>query len=58
MQQDVWVKSSYSNATGNCVELNQSTQAVLVRDSKVTDGPILDFGPSAVVTFIESVVKV
>ncbi|MCB5165602.1 DUF397 domain-containing protein [Streptomyces bambusae] len=41
-----WFKSSYSNNGGNCVEvasLGTSLGVVLVRDSKVPDGPRLAF---------------
>ncbi|GGN43096.1 hypothetical protein GCM10012285_24090 [Streptomyces kronopolitis] len=43
-----WRKSSYSNGEGACVEVAQlGDELVLVRDSKVADGPVLRF-PSAV----------
>jgi hypothetical protein len=37
-----WRKSSYSG-TGNCVEVAHADQYVLVRHSKMPDGPILRF---------------
>jgi hypothetical protein len=42
-----WRKSSYSgNGGGNCVEVAASG-AVLVRDSKDTEGAVLQFAPGA-----------
>ncbi|MBT2487547.1 DUF397 domain-containing protein [Streptomyces sp. ISL-96] len=44
----VWFKSSYSGDTGgNCVEVAAEPHAVRVRDSKVTDGPVLTVSPTA-----------
>ncbi|MFI1868915.1 DUF397 domain-containing protein [Streptomyces jumonjinensis] len=47
----LWVKSSYSNNGGSCVEWAPSnvsaTKVVPVRDSKVGDGPVLMLSPSA-----------
>jgi uncharacterized protein DUF397 len=42
-----WHKSSYSNPSGNCVEVVTALGAVAVRDSKDPDGPILYFTPEA-----------
>ncbi|MCS0637071.1 DUF397 domain-containing protein [Streptomyces sp. LP05-1] len=48
-----WVKSSYSGAQGNCVEV-----AVLpgggyaLRDSKAPQGPALAFGPETFAAFL------
>ncbi|MBV2356038.1 DUF397 domain-containing protein [Streptomyces sp. J2-1] len=43
-----FVKSSYSSATGECVEVARNVAAVVaVRDSKVEDGPVLVVAPSA-----------
>jgi hypothetical protein len=36
-----WKKSSYSGNSGNCVEVAHLGQAVAVRDSKDTSGPVL-----------------
>ena len=36
-----WKKSSYSGNSGNCVEVAQLGQAVAVRDSKDSEGPVL-----------------
>jgi hypothetical protein len=39
-----WRKSSRSGAAGHCVEVANVPSAVLVRDSKDIDGPVLAFG--------------
>jgi len=36
-----WRKSSYSGNSGNCVEIADLGQVVVVRDSKNPDGPVL-----------------
>lgn len=44
----VWRKSSYSGSEGGqCVEVATCADSVHVRDSKVTDGPVLDLAPAA-----------
>ncbi|MEU7280245.1 DUF397 domain-containing protein [Streptomyces sp. NPDC045431] len=49
-----FVKSSYSTAGGECVEVALNvTGAVAVRDSKVPDGPILGVAPTAWAAFTE-----
>ncbi|MFE7623187.1 DUF397 domain-containing protein [Streptomyces sp. NPDC057509] len=44
-----WVKSSYSDSSNGseCVEVAAAPRAVLVRDSKNTQGPVLAFEPRA-----------
>ncbi|WP_190823525.1 DUF397 domain-containing protein [Saccharopolyspora pogona] len=39
----VWRRSSYSTATGNCVEVAAGDGVVAARDSKDPDGPVLVF---------------
>ncbi|MFJ3847349.1 DUF397 domain-containing protein [Streptomyces albidoflavus] len=40
-----WHKSSYSNAGANCVEVATNLGATVpVRDSKLTNGPVLTIG--------------
>jgi hypothetical protein len=39
----MWVKSSYSYANGNCVEVQREDTRVSVRDSKDPSGPVLTF---------------
>ncbi|MBJ6639122.1 MULTISPECIES: DUF397 domain-containing protein [unclassified Streptomyces] len=53
---ETWMKSSYSAGNGACVEVKSPTTAELaVRDSKVTDGPILAFPTEAWNVFVASV---
>ncbi|MET9731229.1 MULTISPECIES: DUF397 domain-containing protein [unclassified Streptomyces] len=53
---DTWVKSSYSQGNGACVEVKSPVPAALsVRDSKVTDGPTLAFPTGAWQAFVTSV---
>ncbi|MCB5178977.1 DUF397 domain-containing protein [Streptomyces antimicrobicus] len=43
-----WRKSSYSTEQGGaCVEVAACPGTVHVRDSKVTEGPVLDLAPAA-----------
>ncbi|WP_335939512.1 DUF397 domain-containing protein [Streptomyces sp. PTD5-9] len=48
-----WHKSSHStDQGGNCVEVAAHPAAVHIRDSKVTDGPVLTVRPTTWTTFI------
>ncbi|UCA52742.1 DUF397 domain-containing protein [Streptomyces sp. WA6-1-16] len=48
-----WRKSSYSNGDGGaCVEIATHPSAVHIRDSKVTDGPVLTVEPATWSTFV------
>ncbi|MET9591671.1 DUF397 domain-containing protein [Streptomyces sp. NPDC006516] len=52
-----WHKSSYSGSEGgNCVEVASHPAAVHIRDSKVTDGPVLTVPPAAWAAFVASAV--
>jgi hypothetical protein len=42
-----WRKASYSNGSGNCVEVGQSADTVLVRDTKDRAGAVLAFTPQS-----------
>ncbi|MFF4571626.1 DUF397 domain-containing protein [Streptomyces sp. NPDC001410] len=43
-----WIKSSYSTGNGGeCVEIAATPEAVLVRDSKQSAGPVLAVAPHA-----------
>ncbi|AXE22405.1 DUF397 domain-containing protein [Streptomyces globosus] len=43
-----WQKSTYSGSEGgDCVEVATCPGTVHVRDSKVTDGPVLSLAPAA-----------
>ncbi|MFE2601469.1 DUF397 domain-containing protein [Streptomyces sp. NPDC059396] len=54
-----WVKSSYSNNGGTCVEwapaYASATGVVPVRDSKDPSGPVLDFPAGAFASFVAGV---
>ncbi|MFD7643717.1 DUF397 domain-containing protein [Kitasatospora sp. NPDC059795] len=52
-----WVKSSYSNNGGNCIEIGADVSAahVPVRDSKDPQGPALVVSRAAFNTFVEAV---
>ncbi|WP_426498879.1 DUF397 domain-containing protein [Streptomyces sp. D54] len=48
-----WFKSSYSSDQGgDCVEVAAHPAAVHIRDSKVTDGPVLTVEPAAWSAFV------
>ncbi|MFH8880974.1 DUF397 domain-containing protein [Streptomyces californicus] len=50
-----WRKSSYSDGDGgNCVEIAAHPAAVHIRDSKVTEGPVLTVAPGTWSAFVES----
>ncbi|MER5552589.1 DUF397 domain-containing protein [Streptomyces sp. NPDC002793] len=52
-----WQKSSYSSDQGgSCVEVAAHPAAVHIRDSKVTDGPVLTVPPAAWAVFVASAV--
>ncbi|WP_406384224.1 DUF397 domain-containing protein [Streptomyces sp. NBC_01618] len=49
-----WRKSSYSSSQGgDCVEVATHPAAVHIRDSKVTDGPVLTVPPAAWTAFLD-----
>ncbi|MFE9425070.1 DUF397 domain-containing protein [Kitasatospora sp. NPDC006697] len=51
-----WVKSSYSDHGGNCVEVAPGYPSLLpVRDSKNPEGPVLVFTAESFSTFLASV---
>ncbi|MEV0574503.1 DUF397 domain-containing protein [Streptomyces sp. NPDC050392] len=52
-----WRKSSHSASEGgNCVEVSAHPAAVHIRDSKVTDGPVLTVPPHAWSAFLDATV--
>ena len=57
MSEPVWIKSTRSNPSGNCVEILSFQGDVLVRDSKDPDGPVLRFPRQLWGTFVEGVKK-
>ncbi|MFF8953434.1 DUF397 domain-containing protein [Streptomyces sp. NPDC014940] len=53
-----WFKSSYSGAEGGqCVEVAAASNAVLVRDSKHSTGPVLALGPNAWAEFVRQAAR-
>ncbi|WP_431783609.1 DUF397 domain-containing protein [Streptomyces chumphonensis] len=53
-----WFKSSYSGAEGGqCVEVAAVPDAVLVRDSKHSAGPVLAFGPQVWDDFVRQTAR-
>ncbi|MEW1610623.1 MULTISPECIES: DUF397 domain-containing protein [unclassified Streptomyces] len=54
-----WVKSSYSDTGGSCVEwaprTASTTGIVPVRDSKNTNGPVLSLPAAAFSTFVTGI---
>ncbi|MGQ4729796.1 DUF397 domain-containing protein [Streptomyces sp. Ju416(a)] len=54
-----WFKSSYSDNGGNCVEVAANLTAVRgivpVRDSKVTEGPVVEVTVTAFSVFVAGV---
>jgi hypothetical protein len=49
-----WFKSSYSADSGDCVEVCID-QAIMVRDSKDPNGPVLEFSKQSWREFIKNV---
>ncbi|MER6663797.1 DUF397 domain-containing protein [Amycolatopsis japonica] len=49
-----WFKSSYSNATGSCVEVKLLQDSILLRDSKdrTANPPTITFTPESWVAFL------
>ncbi|NJP34113.1 DUF397 domain-containing protein [Micromonospora sp. HSS6-12] len=43
-----WKKSTRSNGGGDCVEVAAPPHAVMIRDSKDRQGPVLSFTPPRV----------
>ncbi|MFI2642808.1 DUF397 domain-containing protein [Streptomyces sp. NPDC018610] len=53
---ETWTKSSYSTGNGACVEIKSPVVAAMaVRDSKVPEGPVLDFPADAWSSFVDSI---
>lgn len=51
-----WMKSSRSTGNGACVEVKSpAVEAVVVRDSKDPQGPVLTFSPQAWASFVTDV---
>jgi hypothetical protein len=50
-----WRKSSYSGNGGECIEVADDADRILVRDSKDNQGPILRFTPTAWKAFAKQI---
>ncbi|MBY8884038.1 DUF397 domain-containing protein [Streptomyces sp. PTM05] len=50
-----WFKSSHSDNGGNCVEVADTQDHVLIRDSKNPHGPALAFPTSAFAAFVNDI---
>ena len=50
-----WRKSTRSGAAGHCVEVANDPAAVLVRDSKDAEGPVLSFAATEWTGFIAGI---
>lgn len=50
-----WKKSTRSSAGGDCVEVATPPRAVMVRDSKNQQGPVLSFNAGEWRGFIEAI---
>ncbi len=48
-----WTRSSYSGQQGNCVETRRTEYAVLIRDSKDSEGPALAVSGDAWAAFVD-----
>jgi hypothetical protein len=53
----LWFKSSYSNGSGECVEVAITRDRVAARDSKDPQGPNLAFTPQAWAAFVHGVAR-
>ena len=56
--QEGWVKSSYTNASGSCVEVKISRDVVYIRDSKdrCLSRPTINFAAKEWSSFLEAIV--
>ncbi|MEW2499908.1 DUF397 domain-containing protein [Amycolatopsis sp. CA-161197] len=52
-----WIKASYSNGSGNCVEAAVLPVAVGIRDTKARETGHLTVTPAAWVAFTEAIAK-
>ncbi|WP_110945556.1 DUF397 domain-containing protein [Streptomyces avicenniae] len=52
-----WLKSSYSNGNGDCVEVASLTEAVAMRDSKQVEGAVLNVPAPGWKAFIAGVTE-
>ncbi|MEU4028071.1 DUF397 domain-containing protein [Streptomyces anulatus] len=51
--ENTWVKSSYSDGTGNnCIEVSDQSSTIYVRDSKNKKGPVLALSPQTWASFV------
>ena len=50
-----WRKASYSDGTGNCVEVAETGGLVAIRDTKQSSGSVLEFGAAAWREFLTAI---
>ncbi|MDR7303864.1 DUF397 domain-containing protein [Haloactinomyces albus] len=55
LREATFCKSSYSDHQGSCVEIAQTHDAVGLRDSKLTDSPVLAVSASHGRAFVQAV---
>ncbi|GHF27632.1 DUF397 domain-containing protein [Streptomyces morookaense] len=48
----IWIKSSFSDDTGECIEVAACPCIVLIRDSKLGNSPQIRLSPAAWMAFI------
>jgi hypothetical protein len=51
----IWRKSRHSVANGNCVQVAASLDAVMIRDSADSEGPVISYPAAAWCSFVAAV---
>jgi hypothetical protein len=58
IDRDGWFTSSFTNASGACVEVKFGDHAVLVRDTKKRQDGMITVGPAAWTTFLNNLTEI